>query len=92
MSLQEHRCVTIHCDGCSCAYMGYEDEFTIHFDSLAAFLEEQKDHEGEHNQWRVEGEQHFCGDCACERDGHLLDEDSGPVRWCRCQRRREPAP
>lgn len=90
MSVRTTSCIVVDCDDCGRTYKGYEDEFTVHFESLTEFVKDQDDQD-DNTRWVIEGGKHLCADCACARDGHPRDGDihnygSGPKFWCRCGR------
>lgn len=92
MTAETTSCVVIKCDGCERSYMGYEDEFTCHFDSAEAFAKDNAETEIEY-RWKVDGDKHLCVECWCAEEGHPSDDDhiygkeSGkPHRYCRCQK------
>ena len=95
MSIQETNCVVVICDGCKRPFRGYEDEYTVHFDGIEAFVEGNDEYKSELAMfWLVDGDTHLCPDCWCKSDGHPLDPEAtftntqtGEVyRYCRCGR------
>lgn len=85
MSVKKHSCITIHCDGCGKTYSGYEDEFTVHFGSVDELAKQQEQYPDAEADWHIEGEQHYCPSCACEREtNHALTDTAGATHYCRC--------
>jgi hypothetical protein len=89
LSAEQRMCVVVVCDQCQRTYNGYEDEYTVHFDSLDEFVREQDNYDDD-TRWRIQDDKHYCAVCACAQDGHPRDEqihtfsDGRRIQWCRC--------